>query len=286
MMMAPQTPPKSQATVRRFRPVTCVLICLLALLPACAQTPTPTIETVQLVLAADTSTAPLMDELVAAYLVDRPHVTIQLQQSANAERASSVLQSGQAQLVALSWSPEAEAAAGALWRLSFARDPLVIITHHTNPVGDVSLLQLRDIFQGQTLFWTDLGGPHLDVIPVSREDGAGTRLSFESLVMGRRNVAPTAVVMPSNEAVVDYVASTPGAIGYVSSAWLVPAVNLLAVEGVTPSPAAVESGRYLLARPYYLVARAEPSGGLADWVRWIKQGAGQKVIQRNYALAP
>ena len=92
--------------------------------------------------------------------------------------------------------------------------------------------------------------------------------------------------MPSNEAVVEYVASTPGAIGYVSSAWLVPAVNLLAVEGVTPSPAAVESGRYLLARPYYLVALAEPSGGLADLVRWIKEGEGQRIVQRNYALVP
>jgi phosphate transport system substrate-binding protein len=286
MMMTPKSLQKSQATTQRFRPVTCVLFCLLLLLPACAQTPTPTIETVQLVLAADTSTAPLMNELVAAYLVDRPHVAIQLEQAANAERALEALQSGQSHLIALSWLPEPEATAGTVWQLSFARDPIVIITHHTNPVGDVSLLQLRDIFQGQTLFWADLGGPDLDVIPVSREDGAGTRLSFESLVMGRRNVAPTAVVMPSNEAVVEYVASTPGAIGYVSSAWLVPAVNLLAVEGVPPSPAAVENGRYLLARPYYLVARAEPSAGLADWVRWIKEGEGQKVIQRNYALAP
>lgn len=262
------------------------LLCLLAILPACTQTPTATIETVQLVLSADTSTGALMNELVTAYLIDRPHVTIQMEQAANAERALEALQGGRSDLVSVSWWPEVQATAADLWHLSFARDPLVIITHHANPVGDLTLLQLRDIFQGQTLFWAELGGPEIDVIPVSREDGAGTRLSFESLVMGRRDVSPTAVVMPSNQAVVEYVASTPGAIGYVASAWLVPAVNLLAVEGVTPSPASVADGRYLLARPYYLVARGEPSGALADLIDWITAGAGQEIIRRKYAPAP
>jgi len=286
MMMKPKRLQMCTSATERSRRAGYWLLCLLALLPACTQTPTATIETVQLALSADTSTVALMDELVTAYLIDRPHVTIQLEQAANAERAFEALQGGQSDLIAVSWLPEVEASAADLWHLSFARDPIVIITHHANPVGDLTLPQLRDIFQGQTLFWADLGGPELDVIPVSREDGAGTRLSFESLVMGRQDVSPTAVVMPSNQAVVEYVASTPGAIGYVSSAWLVPAVNLLAVEGVTPSPASVEDGRYLLARPYYLAARAEPSGGLAELINWIKAGAGQEIVRRNYALAP
>jgi phosphate transport system substrate-binding protein len=146
-------------------------------------------------------------------------------------------------------------------------------------------LQLRDIFQARTLVWADLGGPALDIIPVSREDGSGTRLSFESLVMKGRGVAPTAVIMSSNEAVVEYVSATPGAIGYVAPAWLTPAVNLLAVEGVTPSPASVTDGRYLLARTLFLIARAEPTDGVAEFVDWVKEGEGQALVKRGYALA-
>lgn len=256
------------------------------ILAACTHTPTPTVQAVHLALVTDTSTAPLVDELVAHYLAQRPHVTMQVQRAANAERALAALRTGQFNLASVSWLPESDKVESALWYRPLARDAMVMITHPTNPVGGLALLQLCDIFQGKTLSWDELGGLLLDVIPVSREAGAGTRASFESLVMGARDVTPTAVVMPSSKAVVEYVSATPGAIGYVSSGWLVPEVNLLAVEGTTPSPASVESGRYLLARPLYLVARAEPSGGLAEFVAWVESGGGREIIARRYAPAP
>jgi phosphate transport system substrate-binding protein len=271
-----------------------LLTCLLLLLSACIQTPTPAVQTVHFTLIADPSTAPLMDELVEAYIAGQPHATIRVEHAANAERALEALRAGQFDLASVSWLPEREKAArleptdleDALWYQPFARDAIVVITHPTNPVGGLTLLQLRGIFQGQTLFWEDLGGLAIDVIPISREDGAGTRLSFESLVMGGRDVTTTAVVMPSSEAMVEYVSATPGAIGYVSSGWLIPAVNLLAVEGTTPSPASVEDGRYLLAHPFYLVARAEPDDGLAEFADWVKSGEGQEIIKERYAPAP
>ena len=266
---------------RRLVLVTCLLIVV-----ACTQTPTPTVQPVEFAILADTSTAPLMDELVTAYLNDRPHVTIRTAHAANAERALAALQAGQSDLATVSWLPSVEKTGGTLWYRPLARDSIIVITHPTNSIGGLTLLQLRDIFLARTLFWTDLGGPALDIIPVSREDGAGTRLSFESLVMKGRGVAPTAVIMSSNEAVVEYVSATPGAIGYVAPAWLTPAVNLLAVEGVTPSPASVTDGRYLLARPLFLIARAEPTDGVAEFVDWVKEGEGQALVKRGYALAP
>ena len=261
--------------------VTCLLVVV-----ACTQTPTPTIGTVEFAILADTSTAPLMDELVTAYLNDRTHVTIRTASAANAERALAALRAGQPDLATVSWLPSVEKTGDTLWYHPFARDSILVIIHPTNSVSGLTLLQLRDIFQARTLFWTDLGGPALDIIPVSREEGAGTRLSFESLVMKGRGVAPTAVLMPSNKAVVEYVSGTPGAIGYVAPAWLTPAVNILTVEGISPSPASVTDGRYLLARPLLLIARAEPTDGVAEFVEWVKEGEGQDVVKRGYALAP
>jgi phosphate transport system substrate-binding protein len=182
--------------------------------------------------------------------------------------------------------PEGEKVADALWYRPYARDALVMITHSTNPVGGLTVLQLRNVFQGQLLYWTELGGLSFDVVPVVREDGAGARRSFESLVLGERAVTPIAVVMPSNEMVVAHVSATPGAIGYIASSWIVPAVNVLAVEGTTPSPASVAEGRYLLARPFFLVARAEPIGDLADFAEWVRVGEGQEIVKRRYAPAP
>jgi ABC-type phosphate transport system substrate-binding protein len=86
--------------------------------------------------------------------------------------------------------------------------------------------------------------------------------------------------------VAEYVARTPGAIGYVASGWLIPAVNVSTIEGSTPSAEAVEEGRYLLVQPFYIVARSEPTAGLADFVTWLDQGQAREIIQRDYALAP
>ncbi len=264
------------------------------LLGACTQTPTPTVETFRFRLALDASTAPLVEELVAAYRAERPQVTIELVRAPNAERALQALQEAQADLISVSWLPagadrqvsNGQKAGEEVWYRPFARDAIVMITHPSNPVGDLTLLQLRDIFQGQTLFWRDLGGLEIDILPVSREEGAGTRASFESLVMEGRNVTPTAVVMPSGRAVVEYVSAHPGAIGYVSLGWLAPAVNLLALEGTTPSPGALEEGRYLLARPFYLVAERPPGDGLAEFVEWVSAGKGQEIVRQHYGPVP
>jgi phosphate transport system substrate-binding protein len=272
--------------MKTIGPLSRLLVCFLGLLSACTQTPVPTVPPVNLTLVADSSTAPLMDELAEAYLAGRPHVTIRVEYAANAERALEALRAGQFDAASVSWLPEEEKSAGALWQLPFARSPIVMITHPTNPMSGLTLSQLRDIFQGQALFWDDLGGLALEVIPASREDGSGMRSNFESLVMGGHSATPTSVVMHSNEAVVEFVSATPGAIGYVSPGWLVPAVNLLAVEGATPSPASVAEGRYLLAFPFYVVARAAPNGGLADFVDWVQSDKGREIVERRYAAMP
>ena len=273
--------------ISRFQPFV-MLVCagLLLLLPACAQTPTPTVEMIEFSISADSSTTPLLEKLISAYQDERPNITASLEPTVNTERALEAMQAGMVELASVSWLLDSAKVDGAIWNRPFARDSIVIVTHSTNPVGELTLPQLRAIFQGQILSWTDLGGPSADVAPVSREDGSGTRFGFESLVMGRRDVSPTAVVMPSQDAVVAFVSVTPGAIGYVSPAWLVPSVNLVAVEGTTPSPSALEHGRYLLARPFFFVAQTEPNDGLADFVNWVTEGNGQQIISRDYAPAP
>jgi phosphate transport system substrate-binding protein len=284
--MAVADRPVSQSGSAATRWLRWVLVVLSLWAPACAQTPTPTVENLWFSVLTDANIAPTIEQLTKAYHREYPNVTIELAQVTNAEQALQALQAGSADLIAVSWLPDDTESEGRLWVYSWARDAIVIITHSSNPVGELTLQQLRDLFGGQVLSWSELGGMPVDIIPVSREAGAGTRDGFESLVMGRHETTPTAVVMPSNEAVVEFVATTPGAIGYVSSAWLAPAVNLLAIEGVTPSPESVKDGRYLLSKLYYLAARVEPVDGPADFLSWIRQGEGRAIVEQAYGSVP
>ena len=271
-----------------------VILALWLLLVACARSPVVTPEPVRFRVAADSTTTPLAEMLLAVYQTNRPFVTTRLLPVANSATALEALETGRADLAFLSASPDllSPASSGltetaSLWVTPFAWDGVALITHPDNPVTTLSGGQVQDLFQGHLTSWEGAGGEAQEVVVVSREEGSGTRAFFETLVMGEQRVTLNAVVMAGNQAVVEYVMETPGAVGYVSTAYLQPGVNVLNVEGVPPLPSAIAARRYPLARPLYLVARRPPAGGLGDFVAWVLGEEGQRWIGGGYvALGP
>jgi phosphate transport system substrate-binding protein len=100
-------------------------------------------------------------------------------------------------------------------------DGLAIVVHSSNTVAALTTEQLRGLYNGTILDWAGVGGEAGEVLLVSREDGSGSRIYFEDEVMQDEPVSLTAVVMPTSQDVVDYIAKTPHAIGYVSRALVI-----------------------------------------------------------------
>lgn len=250
--------------------------CFLLLLAACAPQPlTVTREPVTLRLVAADSCAPLAEALVAAYEEAHPWVAIELE-VLNSSVAEQALRAGEADLGLLSWLPEA-ADERPVWTQPFARDGVAIVVHPTTPFAETGLAHLQALFRGQVQEW---GGMVLTI--VSREEGSGTRAAFESLVLGDYDVTLIAVVMPSSEAVLDYVARTPGAIGYVSTLWLgqlaADGVRVSPLEGKLPTADAIADQSYPLVRPLYLAAATEPAGEVRAFAQWTLGSEGQAVV--------
>jgi phosphate transport system substrate-binding protein len=91
-------------------------------------------------------------------------------------------------------------------------------------------------------------------------------------------VTQNAVLKASSQDVVNYVAKTPGAIGYVPISQVGQSVKVVSVEGVVPGPATAARGQYALSSPLYLVARAEPQGDVREFVGWLLSDAGQQLL--------
>jgi len=253
--------------------------CLLLLLLSCTPQPfTVTRQPATLRLVAADSCEPLVGELVAAYEASRPWVTVEVEVF-NSAVAQETLQEGEADLALLSWLP-ATAEPGALWSQPFARDGVAVVVHPATPFSETGLAQLQAVFRGQVQEW---GGVVLSV--VSREQDSGTRAVFESAVLGGHGVVLTAVVMPSSRAVVEYVARTPGAIGYVSTLYLeepsADGLRVLPVEGVLPARAAVSDGSYPLSRPLYLATVGEPAGQAREFAQWVLGAEGQAIVDNQ-----
>ena len=236
---------------------------------------TVTREPVTLWLVAADSCAPLAEKLGAAYEEAHPWVTVRIEVF-NSSVAERTLRAGGADLALLSWLPES-ADEDPLWSRPFARDGVAVVVHPATPFAETGLAHLQAIFRGQVQEW---GGMVLTI--VSREEGSGTRAAFESVVLGGYDVALIAVVMPSSEAVLEYVGRTPGAVGYVSTLWLgeslADGVRVPPVEGTLPTPGAIADGSYSLARPLYLAAGSDPTGEAREFAQWVLGPEGQAVI--------
>ncbi|HEY4687955.1 MAG TPA: phosphate ABC transporter substrate-binding protein [Anaerolineae bacterium] len=248
---------------------------LLLTLPACAETPRVTPAPLTIRIATSSTLSVLLDDLGDVYRADHPWITIQ-QESLDSAAALDLLESGAVDLAFVSWLPAD--LDSRTWVSPLAYDAVTVIVHPSNPVDGVSLAQLRDVFQGRVGDWSALGwsGPALSA--VSREDGSGTRAAFDEAVMEGRPVTLNALVQPDSGAMIDYVARTPGAIGYVSRGRVTPAVKPIAVEGVDPSPLNVVNGTYPIGRVLYVLAHGEPAGGIREFVAWLLDEEGQQAI--------
>jgi len=217
----------------------------------------------------------VIDDLGDLYRADHGWITIQ-SEALDTGAALDLLKQGAIDLACVSWLPADLDAA--YWRSALAQDAVAVIVNPANPVTGLSLAQLRDVFQGRVLDWSALGWTNENLIVVSREGGSGTRAVFEAAVMEGRAVTPNAVVQPDSDAVVNAVARTPGAIGYVSRARVTHSVKPIAIEGVEPGPVTVANGTYPIGRVLFVVARSEPQGAVREFVAWLLGLEGQQAI--------
>jgi phosphate transport system substrate-binding protein len=163
-----------------------------------------------------------------------------------------------------------------------ARDGIALVVHPTNPITGLTLIQAHDLFSGRAIEWDEVGGPHGLVQAISREDGSGTRDAFEAMVMGDDRVSLTALVMPNSQAVVDYVATDPQAIGYVSMGYLDGEARVVSVEGLLPTPDSVSRGEYHLTRELVILSRPDAQPDTRGFLDFVLSPAGQAIVAQRY----
>lgn len=253
-----------------------VLLCGCQTAAPLPPTPIATARPATLRVGASSSALPLLDLVVAAYMAKAPHITISRESGDSALMLEAVA-AGRDHLAIVGLPPPE-----GLWYMPVAVTGVAIVVHPANPVRELTLLQLRDLFRGEINSWAQLGASGESVVVLSREDGAAMRRAFESRVMGEQRVTLTAAIMPSDAAVIEAVAATPGAIGYVSLASVDPIVKTLSIEGVAPSPRSLTDGSYPITMPLYFVSRTEPGGEARAFIQFLLSREGQALIGRKY----
>lgn len=290
---------------------TALALWLAFVLAACEGASVATPVPVTIRIAGSSAMRPVLRDLISAYTQQHPSVLFNLRGGGSTLGEESI-RSGAVEIAASTLFPPApelgrpaQPGDERLVRTPIGLNGVALIVHPNNGVDELSLVQIRDLYTGAVLDWQALGSDVGEVVLVSREDGSGSRILFEERVMGDERVSLTAVVMPTSEDVVEYVARNPAAIGYVSRShvaqWIEeedveatppgepaatptpPTVKILRVEGQLPTRAALIDQAYALTQPLYLITNGRPTGRVRQFIDFVLSPAGQAIVARYHA---
>jgi len=253
---------------------------MLALLPLAVMGET------KLVLDGSTTLGPLAKAFAEYFMQQNPGVKISVSESGSGNGAKSLI-NGTCHIATMSraMKPEEVQAAAAkgvnVVAHIIAVDALPVLVHPSNPVKDLTVQQVKDIFLGKITNWKEVGGPNMKIVKISRDTNSGTYECFEELVMNNEKMANDVEYVGSNGAVRQRVMSTPAAIGYAGLAFVDKKVKALKINGVAPCPVTARNKTYPIARPLYMYTNGEPKKGstLERFINLHKTKKGREIVE-------
>ncbi len=229
-------------------------------------------------VAGSTSVEPFAELLAEEYMSNHPEAHIYVQGGGSTAGIEAAI--GGAANIGMS-SRNLIDAEKKLYAVTIAKDAIAVIVHPSSPIEDLPLDKVKEVFSGKIANWKELGGPDRPIDIVTREEGSGTRESFQKFVMGKEDINLGALVQDSNGAVRQVISSDPNAIGYISLGLVNDQVKALRITGVQPNLANVNSGRYTLVRPFLFVFNGEPAGEAKSFLEFVLSPPAQKLLLKE-----
>lgn len=238
-------------------------------------------------LAGSTSMEKLCEAMSESFMEKYPGITVTVEYTGSGAGLES-LASGSVDIGDASRSlKDEEKAAGSVENI-VAIDGIAVIEDKDNGVTNVSAEDLAKIYKGEVKNWSELGGKDEAIVVIGREAGSGTRDAFEELLDIADSCA-YAQELDSTGAVLAKVASTPGAIGYVSLDVIDDTVTAVSIDGTEPTEEQILAGNYLLSRPFVMATKGEISEQndlVKTWFDYIASEDGKNVIKQVGLIIP
>jgi phosphate transport system substrate-binding protein len=173
-----------------------------------------------------------------------------------------------------------------------ARDAIAVIVNPNNPVNQLTLQQISDIYSGKIKNWSEVGGEDRPIVRLSRETNSGTHVYFLETVIrlgDKKNTtlfSTDTLLLPSSEGIISEVRQNPNAIGYDGLGYVPPDLKKIAVARtnagpfVLPSIQTVNDNSYPVARDLYMYTAGQPTGAIKDYLDWIIFPEAQAIVAK------
>ncbi len=171
-----------------------------------------------------------------------------------------------------------------------ARDAIAVIVNPENPVSELTLQQISDIYSGRITNWLEVGGEDRPIVRLSRETNSGTHVYFLETVLrmgdseSKTLFSMDTLLLPSSEGIIYEVRQNPNAIGYDGLGYVPDDLKTIAIATtpgepyVLPSADTVNDGSYPIARDLYMYTAGQPTGVIKAYLDWILSPVAQAIV--------
>ncbi|MGA2699151.1 MAG: phosphate ABC transporter substrate-binding protein [Methanoregula sp.] len=242
-----------------------------------------------LTLTGSTTVLPIAQAVADAYMQAHPDANIQVSGGGSGVGIQAIInQKVDIGMSSADVSAAQKAQDSKMNIITIAHDGIAIIVNPANTVQDISLDQVKAIYNGSVTSWTSLNGAGVpnsnnQIVLVGRDSSSGTRTYFDQVVMQNTNDSLSMHEDNSNGAVLQEVAQTPNAIGYISIGYLdntVKALPIVTTNGhiIAPTVATVKDKTYPIHRDLYMITNGKPTGLANDYINFLLSPAGQQIV--------
>lgn len=238
-------------------------------------------------LAGSTSMEKLCEAMSESFMADNQGITVTVEYVGSGAGIES-LSKGSVDIGNSSRNLKPEELSNGCVENVVALDGIAVIVDKNNGVTDISSDNLKKLYTGEIKNWKELGGADEAVVVIGREAGSGTRDAFEEL-LELKDKCDYAQQLDSTGAVLAKVASTPGAIGYVSLDVVDDSVASVSVDSVEANEQNILAGKYLLSRPFVMATMGDVSSQnelVQKWFEYVNSEKGKEIIKKVGLIVP
>lgn len=234
-------------------------------------------------ISGSTSVGPLAEKLAEKYK-EKNNVNIEINQIGSSAGITNAV-NGVSE-IGMSSRDLKEEEKASLQETVIAYDGIVVVTHPSNHVKNLTIAQVKDIFTGKITNWKEVGGDDLEIVVVSREDGSGSRDAFQEIVgYSSGELVRNSIIANGNGNIKTTVATNKHAVGFISFEYIDESINTVSINGVEATAENVLRQKYSLSRPFLFVHKEE---NLSDegkkFIDFILSSEGQKIVRETGAI--
>lgn len=161
------------------------------------------------------------------------------------------------------------------------REGIVVAVHPSNNISDLTIDEIKGIFDGNITNWNQLGGENKPINVFVREEGSGTLDAFKTTIMNKTPILKEAIVLNSQGSIKQAIEQDISSIGIVSFTYLDENIKALSIRGIYPSNESIADGSYPLQRPFLLLINDDSSNETQNFIKWINSSQANEILDEN-----